>query len=381
VKLEIRAVVAHVQSVRAEGRAQLARRLRSERRSGLVIIETCHRVELYAHAADVGDIAGEEMPRGTEVLTGTAAARHLLRLAVGLESAVLAEDQLLHQLRAAIQQARGRGRLSSELDRLLDTALRTGRRARSWLPARRKSLTDVALERVIGRTAAPGGEVLVVGTGEMGRRAAHVLRARGGQAIVTSRTPERAAALAAEVNARPVSFDPGAQEMRRLAGAVIALAGPWPISEATARALLDSSAWVVDLSAPPAVAAGLARRLGRRLISIDDLTLEAGPPPSRRLVARLDELVEQTLAEYVAWYEREAQRGAARALNDRAAAARSAELNALWQRLPALDRNQRAEVESMARRLTQRLLRDPLEQLNQDDDDRHASAARELFRL
>jgi hypothetical protein len=61
--------------------------------------------------------------------------------------------------------------------------------------------------------------------------------------------------------------------------------------------------------------------------------------------------------------------------------ARSLELEQLWQRLPTLDDGQRAEVARMAEHLTERLLRDPMEQLAGDPDGRRASAARDLFRL
>lgn len=375
----VHALVAHARMVPANQRSALAAALRAKITDGAVLLETCHRVEVYA--AGSADLPPARLPSGVQQLEGEAAARHLVALAVGRESAVVAEDQILHQLRMAVQGARAAGPLPSNLDRLLDVALRAGRRARSWLPASRRSLADVALDRVIGRTAQPAGRVLVVGAGEMGLRAAHAIAARGAAVSVGSRTPERAAVLAQAVKARVVPFDPGPDEIGEVAGVVLALAGPWQMTPATVAALLESAAWVVDLSAPPAIPQALATRLGRRLLAIDDLADDAGPPPSQALLDRLDALIDQAVADYVSWSAVRAERSAARALADKAAEAQTAELTALWQRMPTLDPAQREAVERMARHLTERLLRDPLEQLHQDGDGRQASAVRELFRL
>ncbi|MDQ3937730.1 MAG: hypothetical protein M3253_03510 [Chloroflexota bacterium] len=378
---QLGALIAHARSVPADERARLATQLRAAPPPGSVLLETCHRVELYSSSDALAGLSAPARPDGAEMVVGTHAVRHLIRLAVGRDSAIVAEDQLLHQLRAAVQHARASGPLAPGLDTLLDLCLSAGRRARSWLPASRPSLVDVALERVIGRRAAPPAAVLVVGAGEMGRRAASALRARGGSVMVASRTPERSMALAAEVGGESVPFDPGDELIADLAGVVIALAGRWQIDDRTALALRRSGCWLVDLSAPPAITAELAVPLGRRLTSIDELAGVGGPPPSRRLIDRLDTLVEDTVWRYEAWVGREAQRSAARALAEKAAAARSVELNELWQRIPGLDARQRQEVELMADHLTRRLLREPLEQLHADADGRHAAAARELFRL
>ncbi|HET9681511.1 MAG TPA: hypothetical protein VFP19_05670, partial [Candidatus Limnocylindrales bacterium] len=85
--------------------------------------------------------------------------------------------------------------------------------------------------------------------------------------------------------------------------------------------------------------------------------------------------------EFRAWQRREPDRTLARALADRATKARSTELEALWSRVPGLEADERAAIEQMTQRLTERLLRDPLERLHEDDDGERGRAAQELFRL
>lgn len=375
----LHALLAHASTVPAERRARLVDSLRLELPDGAVLLETCHRVELYS-AASIAPPAGG-VPAGVEWLRGSAVADHLVAVAVGRKSAVVAEDQILHQLRSAVHAARERGQVPPHLGRMFDVALRAGRLARSWLPARRRSLAELALERVIGRSGPPAGPVLVVGAGEMGRRAVRAIAARGGAVAVSSRTPERAMTLAATVGGRHVEFEPGPELVSRLAGVVIALAGRWTIGPPAAAALLSSGAWVVDLSSPSALDHGLARAFGARLVSIDDLAAGSGLDLSDRLVARLDALIAGSVEEYTRWQARDSNRATARALDEKARAASAAELTALWQRVPALEPGQREEVERMARHLTERLLRDPLEQLHGDEDGRRMQAVRELFRL
>jgi glutamyl-tRNA reductase len=373
----LRALVAHARTVPAADREALAGRLRAHVPAGSVLLETCHRVELYIGRDSALDAFAEDLPAGARLLEGEAVADHAIGLAVGLRSAVLAEDQLLHQLRRSLDAARSHGPLPIELDRLFDVALRAGRRGRSWLPAGRPSLADLALDLIAEPIG--GRSVLIVGSGEMGRRAALAATARGATVAIASRTPEHAAAVARELRVNSAALDPG-PSAARLAGVVVALRGPWQIGEDTIRILIRARPWIVDLSAPPALPVALRDGLAERSVSIDGLAQELGPREDR-LVQRLRRLAETTLRDYLEWSEREPQRAAARAMADHAAAARDAALADLWRRLPALPAAERAEIERMTHHLAQRLLQEPMDRLGHDVDGRHERAARELFGL
>jgi glutamyl-tRNA reductase len=303
--------------------------------SGVLVVRTCHRLEV------VGTMAGVEAARGmtdARRLDGEEAARHLLRVAVGLESAVLAEDQVLHQLRAASREARARGALPPGVGRLVDTALHHGRRARTWMPAHRPSLADVALERVGVGSFDPDDRVTVIGRGPMGRGLAHAIARRGGTVSQSGRDGV-----------------PGPDDV----GVAIALAGPWtPGPDALGR-LVASAAWVIDLSAPSALPGEALRRLGTRVVTIDDLGADAptrSELASGRLRQRLERLAEQAFDDYRSWVGQQAEHGLTGVRVSRAGEARARELEALWQRLPDLAPGQRDEIERMAERLSDRLL-------------------------
>jgi glutamyl-tRNA reductase len=383
------AFVAHARTVAAEARARVAAAVSSAGDpdlAGALVLVTCHRVELVG-PADVVEAATRSIGTRDRLAVGGLlphddAVRHVVRLAVGLESAVVGEDQILHQLRTAAREARGRSPLDPALDQLLDRALRAGRRARTWLPPRRPTLADAALDLSLGAGARLAAErtVLVVGAGAMGRLAAFAARARGCRVVVASRTRARADRLAAAVGGAATTFDPDPDVLAGVDAIVVALAGEWPIGEPTRRLLGGLALRVVDLSAPPSVPAAVVAALGDRHASIDDLA--AGPASvDPELAGRLERLVEETVAGFAAWAAAEADRSLVRALVDRASDARSAELDALWRRVPGLDEPARAEIARMAAQLTDRLLRDPLERLGEDADGRRGRAAQELFRL
>jgi len=376
------AVIAAAPAVPAAARERLRPRAEAVAvRLGALVVETCHRVELVGGEAVTSAPAFAELvqsaPPGTMRVDGTAAACHVVSLAVGLESAVLAEDQVLHQLRAAVGHARRRARLAPELETLLETALRAGRTARSWRPDGGRSLADVALDKaadagvVIARAT-----VLVVGTGEMGRLVARAARARGARVVVAGRTEDRARAAADEVGATVVPFDPGAV-VGEAAVVVVALRGSWTIAPATAAAL-RTVPLVVDLSQPAALEddAKPPHALG-----IDDLASNAGPAGSDALRRRLEGLRDARLADYLDWWDRRSALAAARSLAGHIERERREALAALWRRRPDLGAAEQAEIDALTRRLAERLFREPFERLGRDPDGSRERAARELFGL
>lgn len=375
----ITAVVGHARHIAVAERERLAGLLAETAPPESLLLETCHRVELYTANGWHGDRATELLPAGARVLVGEQAVRHALGMAVGIDSVVLGEDQLLHQLRSSVAEAQRVDGLDPVLDRLFSIALRSGRLARSWRQGPPASLADVALS-AIGRRVGSLSErrVLVIGAGGMGRLAVRAAAAAGASVSVSSRTEAHAGELARHAGVESAPMDPG-RDAARISGVIVALRGPWLISSATMDALVTGGAVVVDLSVPPAAPAELAERLADRFVSADALVAEAqrGQP----VHARLRALIDATLAEFTDWLARRGGRATAAALAERVESQRSAELDALWRRFPDLDPEVRVAIEAMSRHLAGRLLREPLDRLGHDADGRAEQAARDLFAI
>lgn len=376
---DLAALAVHARDTPADERTRVAAAWSNDLPAGGVLLTTCHRVEIYGSADALRALSGSSAT--ARVVTDVDVVRHLVTLAVGRDSAVVGEDQVLHQLRRAVHDARARGPIMPQLDRAIDVALRAGRLARTWLPASRPSLIDLALQCAAGAADLSAARVLVVGAGEMGRQAVARLAVRGAHPILASRTRDNALLAARSAAVEVADFDPGPDTLARLAGVVVALAGSWTISAESHGALARARPWMIDLSSPPALDEKTQHEHADRLVTIDDLAQGDGMSPSGGLMRRLDALIDETVASHERWVASDSRREAAEALNERAREVRTSELAELWRRVPGLDASERAEVERAVKHLTERLLRDPLEQLRRDADGSNARAARELFRL
>ena len=375
------ALVTHARHVPAIERQRFAAALHREPASGGLTLETCHRVEAYLTSADDAVRFAALIPAGGRALAGEQAVRHAMTVAVGSDSVVVGEDQILHQIRTSVDASRRAGSLDQALERLFALALHAGRRARSWHQGPARSLADVAL-RSIEEHGGPirGRDVLVVGAGRMGRLAVRAALSRGAVIAVANRSAEGAESVAASAHARVVAFDPGAG-IDAFDGVIVALAGPWPIGSATIDALARSGTVVVDLSVPAAVPIKLAETLGQRLVTADTLALADVGTPAQPGSARLAGLVDRTTEEFVDWLRRRDGRATAEALVEHAERERVAELTALWQRLPGLEPEAREAIDAMTQHLATRLLREPLQRLGRDADGHDERAVRDLFAL
>ncbi|HEX6882033.1 MAG TPA: glutamyl-tRNA reductase [Planctomycetota bacterium] len=189
--------------------------------SEAVLLSTCNRLELVfarerghgpgpadraALARALGLAAEDELVPRIFLHAGRGAARHLFRVAASLDSLVLGEDQILTQVRAALDEARVAGLTGPILGALFDHALQVGKRVRTRTDLAHHAVSVVSLgvaflaERL---RDLPDARIAVIGAGATGAHAARALAAAGlGPAFVVNRTPARAAALAAEVGAR-----------------------------------------------------------------------------------------------------------------------------------------------------------------------------------
>lgn len=338
------------------------------------VLRTCQRVEVYFADEAMGDPELPQPPEGAVLLEGADVARHLISVACGLESAVLGEDQVLHQVRQTHLARRTEGPLDPRLDRLFQVALQAGRRAHDWFGGERRSLGDAALDRIQQRVGSLAGrQVLVVGAGSMGRMTAVAAARRGAEVLVTNRTAARAAAVAGDVGGRTLLW-PCDGSLDQVAGVVVALSGPWPVESLAAQGVP-----VVDLSSPSAVGAALQETLDDLFLSVDDLAFDEQSQLRDGLRDRLESLVADTGRDYCRWLRaREALpaiQGMAEAVEQR----RRSEMAWLLRRLPELSESEAALIEQMSHRLVGGILHAPRTALNLDETGELGRAARELF--
>ena len=338
-----------------------------------VLMDTCHRVEL---------VSVDEEPAEGPLLAGREAVFRVFQVVAGFDSAVVAEEQLLGQVRTAYEAALDQGSTGPILNELFRRALRFGRRVRTHAtPGTDRSLADRGVAWIADCLTGTPSRVLVAGTGEMGRRAAIRLAGAGHRVTVVSRSAERggrvSAALGTSHGLIIGALTPAA--VARNAAIVLAVRAREPIlAEDHLRG--DSVPWVLDLSTPAAVSSDAAQLLGARLLGLDRLAEVAGSAPvlgpevERRLRHEMDAEVDR----FIAWLETRRSSDALAILHGEAEAVRSRHLERL-RRQGALEPRQLAAVEAASTAMVGELLHGPSIALRRGGAD--ADTVRRLFRL
>jgi len=179
-----------------------------------LLLATCNRLEAYA----VGDEAAalharaallratgaepDALDQHLRPIPGLAAVEHLFDVVAGLDSQMVGEVEIAGQVKDAYADALARGMTGPLLNRVFQRAFQAAAWARTHtgISHGHVSIGNVAVdlaERAFGDLA--DARVLVLGTGDVGRRVVQALVSRGArQVAVASRTFENARELAAE---------------------------------------------------------------------------------------------------------------------------------------------------------------------------------------
>ena len=356
------------------------------RASDRVLLETCHRVELYAAvprdvapmdwlgaAADLVEADRASMTVAEE----TAAASQLFRVASGLDSVVAGEPQILRQIRRAYAET---ARPHRALARLFERALHVGRAVRREGGfTTERSIGSLAVDEVVRALPDPArATVLVVGAGEMGKLAVRALAHRVGRVVVANRDTTRASTVAEASGAEAV----GLLELPRVlaaADAVISAADTRGevLTPHVLRARLASQAplVLVDIAVPRSVGEEARGLAGLAYRSVDDLpgaTASVSPSTLATAVARCATEAERFFRETAV-----DRVEAIVALRAQAERVRTAKLERALRRLGHLAPRDRRIVEALTTTLTDALIYPPIVALR--DDHARPDAARAFF--
>jgi glutamyl-tRNA reductase len=177
--------------------------------SEALVLQTCNRAEAYVvtETPDAGrdalsEYLGDVDPAVVQELDHEGSIRHLMAVACGLESLVLGEDQIIGQLRAAYEDARGVGAVGPVLDDAVLKALHVGERARSETAINEGALSlgSAAVRFVDSKRDLEGATALVVGAGEMAMLAAEALDRTVDRMVVANRTVPHAEHVASQLD-------------------------------------------------------------------------------------------------------------------------------------------------------------------------------------
>jgi glutamyl-tRNA reductase len=343
-----------------------------------VLLRTCHRVEM------VGVLLDDTAPPivdGVTYLAGTEAAERVFLVAGGFDSAVVAEEQVLGQVRSAYEDALEAGDTGPVLNELYRRALRFGRRVRSEVqPTTDRSLADRSARWIaerLGPEQRPAS-ALVLGTGEMGRLLAEHFARAGMTVTVGSRSESRARRIIDHLstpNRHRVVATPTAlgqvADHDVVAIAVRSSSSPLdtPHLERGGRLPL-----VIDLSTPSAVTSGAAAVLDDRLLDLDRLgALSVSSPLSDVAERRLRDAARNEAHRFMDWWSMRPNAAGVAMLRAHASEIRERHLDRLRRR-PDLSPAQMSAVEAATAAMMGELLHTPTERLRREPGAREVVA-------
>ncbi|CAB3289783.1 Glutamyl-tRNA reductase [Methanocaldococcus lauensis] len=255
-----------------------------------ILLQTCNRVELIFDADSLDEIRGIENIdlEKFDILYGDEAIKHIFRVACGLESMIVGEDQILGQLKNAYLKAKEKGKISKKLEKIILKAIHTGQRARVETNINKGgvSIGSAAVELAEKIFGLEGKNVLLIGAGEMATLVIKALKEKNIKAIiVANRTYEKAEKLAKELGGIAINFDK-LEEALRYADIVISATGaPHPILNKE-RLKNAGKTVIIDIANPRDTTDDIRELPDIFLFTIDDLRLVA----EENLKKRKDEI-------------------------------------------------------------------------------------------
>ena len=236
--------------------------------SEYVVVRTCNRFEIYA--ATGSNLSVREffdsmirtiVPSSniSYTLDDRDSIKHLFRVVCGLDSLIVGEDQIQHQVRESYMRAKEEGHVGSMLSHLFDKAMAVGKRVRTETSLNKGAVSvgSAAVELAESRLGDLSGKgITILGAGDIASVIAKNLMGKNlGTVVVSNRTYSRAIELASELGGKAVSMARMTDAVADSDVALVATGAPHAVlkhshvSEAMARRP-DRPLLVIDVSIP-----------------------------------------------------------------------------------------------------------------------------------
>jgi glutamyl-tRNA reductase len=347
----------------------------------VAILSTCNRTELYCSAqmndqealvdwlSRYRNVAPSDIRDAAYAHWDRDAARHLMRVAAGLDSQVLGEPQILGQVKDAYDMAREAGTLGPELNLLSQLTLNVAKQVRTDTDIGRNPVSvayaAVSLAQQIFADLSQNA-ALLLGAGDTIELVAQHLHNSGiGSMTIANRTLANAKALAANFGARAIQLTDVPSVLAQHDIVIASTGSPFPVLgkgavEAAIRSRRHRPMFMVDIAVPRDIEPEVAELRDVYLYSIDDLTeiIEANVSERRRAAESAEEMIVAGTDRYFREKRiRDAQHMLTR-FRSRAEVLQLAELERARQRL-LNGENAEEVMKVLARTLTNKLIHEP----------------------
>ena len=379
---------------------------KADRVSGAVILQTCNRVELFFDTEDPSQIRDDilrewaletkfklgDLNKLVEEREGRSVVEYLVRLATGLESMLIGENQIVGQLKSSLSEALSNSSVSALLEDTVHRAISAGSTIREQTGIGRGtvSLGSAAMrlaEEILGEL--DSARVLLLGTGQVGMLVMKALKSRGiSNVTVASRTMQRSRSFCRTFGGTAVEFQTVPSQLAKTDLVVVATRSSNYVLTEDSLSLRDNGSkrklMILDLSNPRNVAPDVGESDNVIFRTIDDLRGIADDALAKRrdLVKKAEVLVAPRVEKINRLLQREEAEPIVSEIYRRADQIREGVLKKTLSKLD-LTVEQRESLKNMTVSLVEKLLDGPIVNLRraaERKDERVLTAAGQIFR-
>jgi len=289
----------------------------------VLVLSTCNRTEVYYAsekdysqelikliALEKGFIATKQIaPSFRSIIDPQDAIKHLFHVALGLESQVVGDMQIMNQVKNAYQWSIDAGMAGPFLHRLLHTIFNTNKQVVNETAFRSgaASVSYATVELVEELTASiDHPRVLVIGVGDIGRDVClNFQKSDINNLVIVNRTHRKAQELAERVGAQAVYWENVWEEIKKADVVVSSVPGDcfFISRERITDMELLQTKFFIDLSMPRSIDGELETLPTACVYNIDNIRNRTTEALERRLAAvpQVQELVSVAVAEFSSW--------------------------------------------------------------------------------
>jgi glutamyl-tRNA reductase len=367
------------------------------------IISTCNRTEIYCASehialdhtvgwlAESGGVAPTLLRSHAYTLHDDEAARHVFRVASGLDSMVLGEAQILGQMKDAVRAAENVGALGTTLNQLFQRSFAVAKEVRTATEIGAHSISMAAAAvRLAGQLFEDlrKTRVLFVGAGEMIDLAATHFAAKEPKSIaIANRTLERGEKLATRFGGEAMRLADLPARLAEFDIVISCTASTLPIIglgavERALKARKHRPMFMVDLAVPRDIEPEVKALEDIYLYTVDDLAhvVQQGQANRQAAVAQAEVIIDAGVQSFMHWLGQRSTVPLIQQLNVQADEWRAAEM-ARARKLLAKGESIDAVLEAMSRGLTQKMMHGAMAELHSGDAASREQTAQTISRL
>lgn len=347
-----------------------------------MVLSTCNRSEIYFFFNNE-----EQMLRMEELYTGffkdidlrkclfmkqgRDAMEYLFKVASGLESLVLGEDQIKGQVQEALDFSRMMGSCKKELDKIVRNSISCSKQIKTELRIDEKplSVSYVGIQQLREACGIAGKRVLVIGSGKTASLALKYLYEDGAEhVIICSRDHSHASALREEYpEIEAAHFADRYELLDRCDIVISATSSPHLVIRAEELISTRPTAFL-DLASPRDVDPEIGRLDGMTLINLDTLTriVKENQKERERLVEQSRRIVEQWINDTQTWILKSGMDSTIESLQQRCSEIVEDSYSYLDRKLDLSTREQKI-LKKVLNASLQRLLHEPINEMKKLD--------------